>query len=53
MYDESDKLKANYTSEIETLLGDVRAIAPVRTSRQVVSKEVDFEDEFFENRRFV
>jgi len=50
MYDEADKLKANYTSEIETLLGDVRAIAPARTSLEVVSRTIPFEDDYFAER---
>lgn len=50
MYEEADKLKANYTSEIETLLGDVRAIAPARTSLQVVTRTIPFEDDYFANR---
>jgi len=50
MYDEADKLKANYTSEIETLLGDVRAIAPKRTSLEVVTRFIPFEDDYFAER---
>lgn len=53
MYDESEKVMKSFEGKIESLLEDMKAIAPVRTSRQVVSKDVDFEDEFFENRRFV
>lgn len=50
---ESEQTKKVFENMMESLLEDMKAIAPVRTSRQVVSKEVDFEDEFFENRRFV
>ena len=50
MYDEADKLKANYESEIETLLGDVRAIAPKRTSLEVVARFIPFEDDYFAER---
>jgi hypothetical protein len=50
MYDEADKLKANYTSEIQTLLGDVRAIAPKRTSLQVVTRTIPFEEDYFAER---
>jgi len=53
MYEQSDVIKKSFDDKIETLLEDMKAIAPVRTSRQVVSRKVDFEDEFFENRRFV
>ena len=50
MYDEADRLKVNYESEIETLLGDVRAIAPKRTSLEVVTRTIPFEDDYFAER---
>ncbi len=50
MYDESDKIMESYKSQIETLLGDVRAIAPKRTSLKVVSRTVLFEDDYFAER---
>lgn len=50
MYDEADKIMKNYTSQIETLKGDVRAIAPKRTSLEVVSRLVPFEDDYFAER---
>ena len=50
MYDESNKIMANYKNEIETLLGDVRAIAPKRTSLEVVTRKVPFEDDYFAER---
>lgn len=50
MYDESDKILKDYESQLETLLGDVRAIAPERTSRQVVTRQVPFEDDYFAER---
>ena len=50
MYDESDKILKDYQSQLETLLGDVRAIAPERTSREVVTREVPFEDDYFAER---
>jgi len=50
MYDESDKILKDYESQLETLLGDVRAIAPERTSREVVTREVPFEDDYFAER---
>ena len=53
MYDEYKKIMTDYKSQIETLKGDVRAIAPKRTSREVVTKDVSFEDEFFAERRYV
>ena len=53
MYDQSEKIMKSFDGKMESLLEDMKAIAPVRTSRQVVSKEVVFEDEFFADRRFV
>lgn len=50
MYDESDKILKDYNSQIQTLLGDVRAIAPKRTSREVVTRDVPFEDDYFAER---
>ena len=50
MYDESEKILAVYEDAKETLLGDVRAIAPERTSREVVTREVPFEDDYFAER---
>lgn len=50
MYDESKKIMDNYLTEIETLKGDIRAIAPKRTSLEVVTREVPFEDDYFAER---
>jgi len=50
MYDESDKIMKSYKSQIETLKGDVRAIAPKRTSLEVVTRTVPFEDDYFAER---
>lgn len=50
MYDESEKILKVYEDAKETLLGDVRAIAPERTSREVVTREVPFEDDYFAER---
>jgi len=50
MYDEADKIMKNYRSQIETLKGDVRAIAPKRTSLEVVTRTIPFEDDYFAER---
>ncbi len=50
MYDEADKIMKNYESQIETLKGDVRAIAPKRTSLEVVTRTIPFEDNYFAER---
>ena len=52
MYDESEQIMKSYNSQIETLKGDVRAIAPKRTSLEVVSRTVPFEDDYFAERHF-
>ena len=50
MYDEAEKLMKDYRSQIETLKGDVRAIAPKRTSLEVVTRTIPFEDDYFAER---
>jgi len=40
----------DYNNQIETLLGDIRAIAPKRTSLEVVTRTVPFEDDYFAER---
>lgn len=50
MYDEADKILTTYNSQIETLLGDVRAHAPKRTSLEVVTRDVPFEEDYFAER---
>lgn len=50
MYDEEEKIMKNYNSQIETLKGDVRAIAPKRTSLEVVTRTIPFEDDYFAER---
>lgn len=50
MYDEAKILLDNFNSQMVTLLGDIRATAPKRTSLQVVSRTVPFEDDYFADR---
>lgn len=50
MYDKSKDIMADYDTQIETLLGDVRAIAPKRTSLEVVTRDVPFEEDYFAER---
>ena len=50
MYDEADKINQSYLSEIETLKGDIRATAPKRTSLEVVTRTIPFEDDYFAER---
>jgi len=50
MYDEAEQVMKSYNSQIETLKGDVRAIAPKRTSLEVVTRTIPFEDDYFAER---
>jgi len=50
MYDEAEKINKSYLSEIETLKGDIRATAPKRTSLEVVTRTIPFEDDYFAER---
>lgn len=50
MYDAAENIMKNYNSQIETLKGDVRAIAPKRTSLEVVTRTIPFEDDYFAER---
>lgn len=50
MYDEADKINKSYLSEIESLKGDIRATAPKRTSLEVVTRTIPFEDDYFAER---
>lgn len=50
LYQESDTIMQRFLSMVETLQGDMRAIAPVRSSRQVVTRTVPFEDDYFAER---
>jgi len=50
MYDEAEKLLNNFNSQMETLLGDIRATAPKRTSLEVVTRTIPFEDDYFAER---
>jgi hypothetical protein len=50
MYNEADKLEKTYEKQLEALMGDMRSIAPVRTSRQVIVRDVPIEDDYFAER---
>ena len=53
MHEESKIIMGRFESMMVTLLTDMRAIAPVRTSREVVVKDTSFEDDYFAERRYV
>jgi len=50
MYDEAEKIMNRYKVQIETLKGDIRATAPKRTSLEVVTRDIPFEDDYFAER---
>lgn len=50
MYDEAEKIRGNFNSQMETLLGDIRASAPKRTSLELVTRTRSFEDDYFAER---
>ena len=53
MYTEADMIMVQFKEMMATLIGEIRSQAPVRTSRHLASRDVDFEDDFFAERRFV
>jgi len=52
MYDEAKTAMAAYNANIKNLQSDIRADAPVRTSREVVHRDTPEEDEYFATRRW-
>jgi len=50
MFDEAKKIMDDFNAEMASLLGDIRATAPVRTSTQVITRDVPFEDDYFAER---
>ena len=50
MYKEAGDVRKDYESQIETLKGEVRAIAPKRTSLEVTPRDTSFEDDYFAER---
>lgn len=53
LYTEADTIMAQFTAKMLTLVGDIRSEAPTRKSRNIASRDEDFEDEFFSTRRTV
>ena len=52
-YDEAAKVMTQFESMMESYVGQLRAFAPARTSRNIASRDTDFEDDFFAMRRTV
>lgn len=50
LFEDAKAIMTDYKNQIDTLLGDIRAIAPKRTSLEVVTRTVPFEDDYFAER---
>ena len=53
MITEAAIIMERFIEMVETLRGEVRSQAPVRTSRNIASRDTDYEDDFFAERRTV
>lgn len=52
-YEEAEKVMTRFESMMDSLIFLLRADAPKRTSRHIASRDTDFEDDYFAERRFV
>ncbi len=52
MYTEAAEIMTRFKEMMVTLISEIRSQAPERTSRKLASRETDFEDDFFAERRF-
>jgi len=52
LYTEAETIMARFNEMMLTLISEIRSQAPERTSRKLASRETDFEDDFFAERRF-
>lgn len=53
LYTEAGTIMDRFKEQAETLVGELRSVAPTRTKRIIASRDEDFEDDFFAQRRFV
>ena len=53
MFTEAETIMARFKERVETLKGELRSIAPKRSSRLIAKRDEDFEDDFFAERRTV
>lgn len=53
MYTESDVIMKRFEESVTSMINEMKSIAPTRTSRKISSKDEDFEDDYFAERRFV
>jgi len=53
MFTEAKDIMERFEGMMETLIGEIRATAPVRTSRRNAKRDDELEDDFFAERRFV
>ena len=52
LYTEAETIMAKFETMMGTLISEIRSQAPERTARRLASRETDFEDDFFAERRF-
>ncbi len=52
-YDQADKVMKTFEAMMVTLVGLLKANAPVRTSRLIASRDTDAEDDYFATRHHV
>ena len=50
MYDDAEKIMKKFKLILEPFVDDLKSIAPVRSSRQVITRDVPFEDDYFAER---
>lgn len=50
LFDDAKKTMEKFNSMMASLLGDLRSIAPKRSSLEVVTRDVPFEDDYFAER---
>lgn len=53
LYTKSIEIMKRFEESVISLIEELRSTAPERTSRNIASRDEDFEDEFFAERRFV
>lgn len=53
LYTEAETTMNRFKEQMESLVGELKSVAPTRTSRNIASVDEDFEDEFFAERRTV
>jgi len=53
LYTEATTIMDRFKEQAETLVSELRSVAPARTERKITARDEDFEDDFFATRRTV